>query len=218
MKLFDVALLQSCGNLMSLNVEKNRIGDIGLSTLAAAVFRCPKLGTLILRQNRIADRTAAGVGVIVSGEKPSKAELRRKNPKASGAQKKDTAGDTTVASMGAVEMVISLKPLQASHQNLTNLDMSWGSMPPSAVAKLMEGFDRCNHIQTLDLSWNGIGTAPTGAADRSPMKLLISWLTFNVSVTHLNLSHNNIGVADGAALSKALEFNSTLRWKWLTPF
>jgi hypothetical protein len=203
-------VVQSCGSLMSLSVENNDIGDMGLSAITSAVFHCPKLGTLILRQNRIADRTVHMIGIVASGEKPSKAELRRKNSKLAGNSKKE-GGDTAVASMGAVEMVISLKPLQTCHQNLTNLDISWGSMHPAAVASLMEGFDRCNHIQTLDLSWNGIGTAPSLSTDRSAMKLLLSWLTFNVSVTHLNLSHNNIGVADGAALNKALEFNSTLR-------
>ena len=65
-------------------------------------------------------------------------------------------------------------------------------------------------VQVLDLSWSGLGTV--APVKPSPMQVLAKVLSLNTTLTHLNLSNNNITAADGAILNKGLLSNSTLRY------
>lgn len=76
---------------------------------------------------------------------------------------------------------------------------------------LLVGCDVIVCVQTLDLSWNGLGSAPSPDVP-SPLRLLCKGLTLNTSLTHLSLANNNINAEEGAELNKALTFNSTLRY------
>jgi hypothetical protein len=70
--------------------------------------------------------------------------------------------------------------------------------------------DDCIASQCLDLSFNGLGN-DLGMVSAA-FKLLTTVLSMNTSITHLNLSNNDISAKEGAILAKSLLSNSTLRY------
>ncbi len=118
--------------------------DHGVALIAKAAHKCGALRTLILRRNAFAEAGALALSVLAGGERPARAELRRK---AATASKSVSADNSMVANMGSgVEMVISTKPLELAHPSLTELDIAWGCGSLASSAALMEGFERCNRI------------------------------------------------------------------------
>ncbi len=64
--------------------------------------------------------------------------------------------------------------------------------------------------QTLDISWNSIGIALAHGITAST-RLLCEVLQTKETLTHLDLSHNNINSINGHAIAAALLENHTLR-------
>ena len=100
----------------------------------------------------------------------------------------------------------SLEELDLSH-NLIGKDETLNSVKPDvttggeAIATLLR--ENKSSLKILKLSWNMIRMS--SAVD------LCDGLSFNKTLTYLDLSYNTIGVDGGCALGRALLTNSTLR-------
>ncbi|KAH8058075.1 hypothetical protein JL720_14117 [Aureococcus anophagefferens] len=69
-----------------------------------------------------------------------------------------------------------------------------------------------SRVATLDLSWNGFHDEPGGprAGGRGPLGELARALEHTATLTHVDLSHNNLAAADLRTLGDALKHNFTV--------
>lgn len=119
---------------------------------------------------------------------------------------------------------------QSSRHGLKELDLGWNKVFGKAAHVLLVGLalnTRLNvsalvtraalaplthhavPLQTLDLSWNGLGKHRVDG-QCGVVALLADYLATNKTLTHLDISHNRMVAADLPTLSEGLNKNHTL--------
>ena len=96
-------------------------------------------------------------------------------------------------------------------KNLISLDLSWNNIRRQGAIDLFNSIDGKTCIESLDIGYNAIGTSTDeGRSAVHALAKMLSESDEGCSLTHLNLSHNQLGLEDCEILSKALQSNHTL--------
>lgn len=134
--------------MVSLNLENVGAGDAALHTLCRTLQDVSALCTLVLRENRVGVSAATALSLMVSGERPPKAVLRRKAGGTSPTHATHPPGEIVRAAYATgVEMLISTKSREPPHASLTELDLSGVQLSVAASLCLLEGLDRCLRLK-----------------------------------------------------------------------
>ncbi len=95
---------------------------------------------------------------------------------------------------------------------LKNLDLSWNNIRREGAVALFGAINGNSCLESLDVGYNAIGSSQD--TNRSAVVALASCLGVDTgngcSLTHLNVSHNQMNEGDCAILAKALKKNHTL--------
>jgi hypothetical protein len=115
-----------------------------------------------------------------------------------------------IGDSGAASIASMLK----KSKHLTMLDLSWNNIRRAGAVAIFKSIDGASVIASLDLGYNAIGS--TLDRERDAVHALAKCLnpttgaTAGCSLTHLNVSHNQMCEEDCRILSKALAVNHTL--------
>jgi hypothetical protein len=191
-------------DLMLLDLSQNKIGPLGAAAVCNLVESNPRLSQLIMEDCSLADNLLANVCAAVSNSL-SLSELSI----AHNAFKLSVGGEPSPA---AVSLAAMISPGGAT--NLISLSASWCTISgPSALAIAKALAESA--LETADFSWNCFGKlASSSAASRmsqcSVAEALGEALAGNISLTHLDLRHNQLGREDCSVLAKGFAENHTL--------
>ena len=165
--------------LRTLNMNRCKIGLIGATTLGAAVARVHTLASADLSWNSI---RGAGAAALFKGLESSKGlEVRWGEGGGGGG---GGGGGSGRGRLFAI--VASLVQLHCAHTHVHIHIHTWQ--------------------QSVDLSWNAVGSCASGAAPAA----LASVLAHNNVLVHLDLSHNQLGEAACQTMARGLATNHTL--------
>ena len=176
--------LKSCTNLQTLAISENNIGSDGVAALSQGLKFCTNLQTLAISENNIGSNGAAALS---QGLKFC-TNLRTLD-----------ISENNIASDGAAALSQGLKFCT----NLRTLDISENNIGSNGAAALSQGLKFCTNLRTLDISENNIGS--DGAA------ALAEGLVYCINLQMLNVSENNIGSVGAAALAKRLKSCTNLQ-------
>ena len=197
-RLSDAGIIQlvkclpaSAYKLQSLDLSQNLILKKGTEELAAYVLKSKDLVKLSLRKMEISDGAARKLAqCLISGDESC--SLTSLN-----------LSDNKIEDPGAIAIANSLNKL-----NLTELSLSWNSIKHTGTIALTEALKENNKLLSFDLSWNAIGSK----ADvfRKAATAIASLLEVNTSLTHLDLSQNQLKAQDIIAIGEGLKKNHSL--------
>jgi len=109
----------------------------------------------------------------------------------------------------------ALGSLVAGLKMLRVLDLHWNSFHGDGAHALLCGvYDNLTQggkLSRLDLSWNRLGMlSSSGSSAKVPSKVLSDVLACDMTLLHLDISCNDLGLEDCARISAGLRSNSTL--------
>jgi len=96
-------------------------------------------------------------------------------------------------------------------KNLISLDLSWNNIRKQGAVALFNSVNGKTTLENLDVGYNALGTFQDD--EREAVHALAKMLgeeDGGCSLTHLNLSHNQLGVEDCKIISSALKSNHNL--------
>ncbi|GMH85835.1 hypothetical protein TL16_g10356 [Triparma laevis f. inornata] len=96
-------------------------------------------------------------------------------------------------------------------KNLLSLDLSWNNIRNAGACAVFDSITSKSSVESLDVGYNAIGTATD--VERDAVKCLAKMVSEDdggCSLTHLNVSHNQMNANDCEVIGKALEKNHTL--------
>jgi len=96
-------------------------------------------------------------------------------------------------------------------KNLLSLDLSWNNIRNAGACAVFDAITAKTSVESLDVGYNAIGTATD--TERDAVKCLAKMVGEDeggCSLTHLNVSHNQMNAKDCEIIGKALEKNHTL--------
>lgn len=98
--------------------------------------------------------------------------------------------------------------LNTTSMTLTELDISWNKIQHIGLISLANSLAKNTTLESLDLSWNAGGTSSD--LHREAANALSSMFASNKSLTHIDLSNNQLGPTDCTIISQGLALNHTL--------
>ncbi|KAK7238923.1 hypothetical protein SO694_00026161 [Aureococcus anophagefferens] len=190
-----VDALRGCDKLSEIAISRNKLGPTTASMLAA-LADVPdirkSMRILVLEHCGLGDRSLA---VALEGWRF--AMLTRLNLSANAIAEGAAQGLAQIIANG----------------NLVDLDVRDTKLrgPAAKVVAAALG-SKYSRVATLDLSWNGFHDEPGGprAGGRGPLGELARALEHTATLTHVDLSHNNLAAADLRTLGDALKHNFTV--------
>ncbi len=188
-----VKLLQAIENaelqLETLDVSENHIRKHGTDELCKFIQQTKSLLKLSLRNMNITDSIARSICQTFHHASSNLISLN--------------LSDNKIEDSGAIAIAGAIK-----HTHLTELDLSWNSIKHIGAVAIADVIQESSDIQSLDLSWNAIGT--TSDQQRNAAKAISDMLEKNNSLTHLDLSHNQLNTLDCTSISEGLSKNHSL--------
>lgn len=188
-----VKLLQVIENsklqLETLDLSENHIRKLGADELCKFIQQAKSLVKLSLRNMNITDSIARSICQTFHQVSSNLISLN--------------LSDNKIEDSGAIAIAGAIK-----ETHLTELDLSWNSIKHIGAIAIADVIQESNDIQSLDLSWNAIGT--TSDQQRNVAKAISDMLERNSSLTHLDLSHNQLNTIDCTSISEGLSKNHSL--------
>lgn len=181
----------SAYKLQSLDLSENSILKKGAEELALYIFKSKNLVKLSLKKMEITDGVARKLAeCLTSGEETC--ALTSLN-----------LSDNKIEDPGAIAIANSLNKL-----NLTELSLAWNSIKHTGTIALAEALKTNDKLLSFDLSWNAIGSK----ADqfRTTATAIASLLEVNCTLTHLDLSQNQLKEHDIIVIGCGLKKNHSL--------
>ncbi len=184
-QIFEKSKLQ----LESLDLSENSIRKQGTDELCKFIQQTKSLVKLSLRNMNITDSIARCICQTFQQASSTLISLN--------------LSDNKIEDTGAIALAGAIK-----NTNLTELDVSWNSIKHLGAIALADAIRESNYLECFDISWNAIGT--TADQQRNVAKSISDMLESNRSLTHLDLSHNNLNTIDCASIAEGLRKNHTL--------
>ena len=181
----------SAYKLQSLDLSENLILKRGAEELAVYLINSKNLVKLSLKKMEISDGVARKLAeCLISGEETC--ALTSLN-----------LSDNKIEDPGAIAIANSLNKL-----NLTELSLAWNSIKHNGTIALAEALKTNDKLLSFDLSWNAIGSK----ADqfRTTAIAIASLLEVNCTLTHLDLSQNQLKEQDIIVIGEGLKKNHSL--------
>ena len=191
--------------LQKLDMSKNRLSVEAIGLLCDLLTETTSLTTLGLEESNVRQSTLGKLceSVAYRNVCPYSDVVIHECP----LKQLNLAGNN-IDNDGAMTIAKMLK----KSKNLTSLDLSWNNIRREGAAALFKSIDGESNLVSLDIGYNAIGSSMD--TDRDGVKALARCLKGKdgetCSLTHLNVSHNQMGEADCKMLSKALLTNHTL--------
>ena len=92
--------------------------------------------------------------------------------------------------------------------SLTNLDLSWNEIKSTGASAIAEALLQNTILASLDLSWNAIGSMSD--KERKIADNLSALLSDNATLTHVDLSQNQLSAYDCGRIGEGLKNNHSL--------
>lgn len=181
--------------LTYLDLSCNNMGKAGVDALAKFINTSAgkMLHHLNLEDNKLGDLNVSTFGQALVVNR-SKIKLRTLN------LSKNSVSESGARALGKY---LGGDPEGCSLRELT---LSWNNIHAAGAVALSQGLLENESLRVLDLSWNGFGSS----SDQEAVRTLSSVLVINSSITHLDMSHNQLDLEDCSVLSEGLAKNSTI--------
>lgn len=197
-RLSDAGIIQltkclpiSAYKLQYLDLSENSILKKGAEELASYLLKSKDLLKLDLKKMEISDGVARTLArCLTTGEEIC--SLTSLN-----------LSDNKIECPGAIGIANSLHKLK-----LKELSLSWNSIKHTGTIALTEALKGNNNLLSFDLSWNALGSKSDQF--RTTAAAISSLLETNTTLTHLDLSQNQLKENDIIVIGEGLKKNHTL--------
>lgn len=174
--------------ITQLDLSRNRIGLEGVDALCTVLrMKTCRIETLALAGNQAGDRGTASICAAVAGSS-SVTDL-----------------DLSHNSVGP-KAAEALADMITTTRSLRRLNCAWNNIRAGAAGKVASALRLNDTIGDLDLGFNAVGSS----RDNWATQVLGETLAVNVTLLHLNLSHNGIDDRGARFLAQGLASNKAL--------
>ena len=207
------ALANSALSLESIDISDNQIKRRGIEELSKYFSSSKSLMKISLRKMNLNDRSVrvlctsiANYCILSLPLASSTNSIPIKLKDSSFINTSLTSlhlSDNKIEDSGAVELANLL-----SICGIKELDLSWNSINFIGAIALANAIRISSSMLNVDLSWNSIGSSSD--KERDAAKAISLMLSENSSLTHLDLSQNQLSISDISCIGEGLKKNHSL--------